>query len=710
MHLVGLAARKRKNENKDKSKSDKKRSKSKTKSEEKVKEKSKLPEKSSKKKEKIEVPKVVEVEKRPEIPEPPPVDDYQYEDDFEEYDDDFEEDSTADEPPPPPSKTVTNGTSNGSTRPVSAKTNGSEDSPSPKPGSNSSSRSKRLIESPPDSGPKTPDTPSKSEKSEPIPPKSLPNGDVDTSNIPLPPRQNLARPVSRLLDRMEARQKIGGGHVAIPKPPPQNQRDSASPAGTNRRVSIDFANARHLDHTAASFVDHFRGIIRMEFVHTKLAELAPMNAYDYYMQLFGKGGQVQASAQTGEDATANESQTESAEKEQIWTQCPPSDAAGLGWGRVVETKSAYKTEYFTEETVDLNSLPKISDERFKLFVNASCALISDIIRDNENKQSDFHLSNKSKFAFSAENKVTAITVREDTVAQDRIVVSYYIEAFSNSFFINKSVILEYSLVPDTIPFFCFVADSQVTAVAYGPDNSKILCAGLMDGSCVFYDTAEAESTHPDHRFPWEGTQGLLARVPSYDTSFHSASTKFGQNAALVWIVAIGTGQVDSFQLATMNNRGTILLYTILENVQTGIDPETMSDFGIRPGAKVRVSRPSEVTNPMPLFKEQSLVANCMVINPGNVYQSLIAVNKGGIVNLTRLKEEYTGPRVYNCDNEGGVEVCSLRFSHFDPTIFMAGLSNGNVCIFRITRGDPMLTLYPPNRCKLAVTHVEWSPT
>uniref|UniRef100_A0A914YI56 Uncharacterized protein n=1 Tax=Panagrolaimus superbus TaxID=310955 RepID=A0A914YI56_9BILA len=489
---------------------------------------------------------------------------------------------------------------------------------------------------------------------------------------------------SILLQRMANRRASGGGNihkVEKPKDPP--------PRISSANRKINFANARESGYVQQqpNWLTHFQNIIKFETVTQQVAEVVPLSSYEYYIQLFGKGNRNQTSCQTGDDHTASSTQTEGFEQSTVWTQFPPSDNLGLGWGRNFdEQKQTEKVDYSSIENIDITDITKINDERFSQFVSIAGKLILNVISSTSERTEAFHLGNKTKHAFSSgfeiykleiqntECRVSATTVR-GIQGRHTVMAAYYVKSSDVANIVGKTVIIEHNLKDPTEPFMCLFADNEVTSLAYGPLDSPVICAGLIDGSVIAFDTAEPEYWHTKNSLPWPGFKnGMKMRTPSYDTSFESCNSETKLSGSpVIWIVTIGEETNFSFQLITMTQRGIITVYNVTETANNS--SIIGADFGIYPNSRIRLTKINVITTAIPSLRSNILSANCMVVNPRNIYQILVATNDGSIANYTR-----------------------------------AGLSNGNIVIYRVEQCDPILTLVPPNSSKLSVTFVEWSPT
>lgn len=459
---------------------------------------------------------------------------------------------------------------------------------------------------------------------------------------------------------------------------------------------IDFTNARERGYDSRpSWLSTFHNIVKFETVVQQIGEVAPMASYEYYIQLFGKGNQSQSTTQTNDDNVNDEVQTENPDQETLWTQHPASDNLGLGWGKTDENET--NNDANTDDNEVKEQMMKIHDKRYLQFVDIAGKLITDIISTKITKEGDMYFTNNSNFAFSSgyelfslehlksgkssmklsnltlrflEYKVSAVTVRS-LQGFDTVLAAYYIKSSEITHLRNKAVIVEYKMEPETTPYIALYADNEITAISYGPEDSTVVCGGLVDGSCIAYDLSEPSRLHRKYKLPWPGvTDGICLRVPSYDNSYNSCDkNREDHGSPIVWIVTVGEVASFTFQLVTMNQRGTITLFTLTETASAFGEQQDVGDYGIRPNSKIKLTRTNVISNTIPAIRSNLLAANCMVVNPTNVYQVLIATNNGSIINYTRVKQNFTGPRAYSDSNSISSEVFSIRFSPFDSNIF-----------------------------------------
>ena len=77
-----------------------------------------------------------------------------------------------------------------------------------------------------------------------------------------------------------------------------------------------------------------------------------------------------------------------------------------------------------------------------------------------------------------ECRVSAVTVRSNKGC-DSVLTAFYVKNTDIPYIKNRTVILEYRMEPESSPILSFLAENEVTALCYGPDDSPVICGGLV---------------------------------------------------------------------------------------------------------------------------------------------------------------------------------------------------------------------------------------
>uniref|UniRef100_A0A914CCE1 WD repeat-containing protein 60 n=1 Tax=Acrobeloides nanus TaxID=290746 RepID=A0A914CCE1_9BILA len=489
---------------------------------------------------------------------------------------------------------------------------------------------------------------------------------------------------------------------------------------TSATRKFNFENAREINLSdyseAMNKFSRLKQLIGLEITHQQIADIPPIRDYEFYIQLFGKGNRTQTSTQTGEDNLNSECQTEIPENETVWTQFPATDH--LGWGREVSNKNTFTGDFDDQPGTSSTALTLTAQSmRLAKFVDVAGQLITDLISAEMIEGQQFHLQNKSKLAFSTGyNTISLTNLFKDYRANNVIVkptktshilIAYFTIDSNLPSLEKKSILLEFNLNSPTAPTFVFICENEVSSICYGVEGSNSIFAGLKDGSCVAWDTRESEYQHTGRRLPWPDIkEPLCARLPSYDTSFCSIDKSIQKYAdsAIIAVKAVGSDQAESiYQLVNLNESGIITVWMVIENLENF---EFDLDLGMRPDAKMKLNKINTIDCNVAATSFHTLVANNMAVNPKNLYQLIIAASNGLILNINRVRTAFNGPRQYITGVTA--EVLCVKFSPFDEKVFVAGLSNGYILIYREDQYQPVVTLIPPNSSRLAVTHIEWS--
>uniref|UniRef100_F1L683 WD repeat-containing protein 60 n=1 Tax=Ascaris suum TaxID=6253 RepID=F1L683_ASCSU len=374
--------------------------------------------------------------------------------------------------------------------------------------------------------------------------------------------------------------------------------------------------------------------------------------------------------------------------------------------------------------IALYKVDHLHSERLRKFISVAAQVIIELIAAPTTDKQVSSMRHRSDMSFSAgynifslgklatASKVTCIRHNDN-----RLLIAFYVNKSLAEDIVDKSLLVEFRCGEPQPPERVMFCESEVRCCCYSPDGSSAVFVGLADGSCVAFDLQEASSKFPS-TLPWpETTNDYCLRTAAYDTSFSGVVWKSGKNeeqdAPIVDIHTVGDWENDitqSYQVISINQAGTITIWAIIDGSSMGAD----MDLGLRPGATLKMSQ-VDILKPDKVIMNNSmgrlrLIVNAMVPNPLDRSQFLLATDAGFILNIVRMKGiTFTGPRIYKADIDVTAEVLCEKISNFNPSIILAGLSNGHVALYKLNRAEAILVLIPPNSSRKPVTHVEFSP-
>uniref|UniRef100_A0A915C399 WD repeat-containing protein 60 n=1 Tax=Parascaris univalens TaxID=6257 RepID=A0A915C399_PARUN len=508
------------------------------------------------------------------------------------------------------------------------------------------------------------------------------------------------------------------------------QKVTRSPRISSAQRKIDFSNATVTNFDALSEAstryDLLKHLVDMEVVYFDFLNLAPLRDYDFYMEMFGDGNRIQVQTQTGDDDLHREVQTEDIDTEIKWTQHPPVDE--LGWGSIVTSNAPQLLDSNEEDPyIALYKVDHLHSEKLRKFISVAAQVIIELIAASTTDKQLSSMQRRSNMSFSAgynifslgklatASKVTCIRHNDS-----RLLIAFYVNSSVAEDIVDKSLLVEFRCGEPQPPERVMLCENEVRCCCYSPDGSSAVFVGLADGSCLAFDLREPSSIFEStlSTLPWpETTDDYCLRLAAYDTSFGGITWKSGKNeeqdAPIVDIHAVGEWGNDitqSYQVISINQAGTITIWAVIDGSSMGAD----MDLGLRPGATLKMSR-VDTLKPDKVIMNNSmgrlrLIVNAILPNPLDRSQFLLATDAGFILNVVRMKGiTFSGPRIYKADIDVTAEVLCERISNFDPSIILAGLSNGHIALYKLNRAVAILVLIPPNSSRKPVTHVEFSP-
>lgn len=263
------------------------------------------------------------------------------------------------------------------------------------------------------------------------------------------------------------------------------------------------------------------------------------------------------------------------------------------------------------------------------------------------------------------------------------------------------------------PLNILVTESTPTCCCFDPRKACLAFAATEEGSVAVWDLREPAGLHSEHSIA--GTAYRLRR-PTYSTD--GIPSTLNHEAPVVAIASVSSASAGtpkgqssaspttSFQLATLDLDGVFKTWTVVEEVDADA-AGSLSALGLLPGGRVKIVPGATVVltaSPRSL-QGDSLQATCFQLFPERPNQFIAGTSLGGIVRGVRFGERHS-PRQYLHSKGSLLRVCSMRFHPTVPTHFLAGYSNGDVCLFHVDFAAPIETWI--GACDSEVRWVRWS--
>ncbi|CAJ0580795.1 unnamed protein product, partial [Mesorhabditis spiculigera] len=331
-------------------------------------------------------------------------------------------------------------------------------------------------------------------------------------------------------------------------------------------------------------------LIGLESVGFRVLERPPIRDYNLYLEIFGDSGKTQSYSQTGDDNVNEETQTDELNGNNIWTQHPPGDLFGCGTD--ADAHVVITDEDLAREVMNIFYKSSAGDPKLVDFVNTAAKVMLKYL--GERKSAYVEMNNRSEAAFSSGYNVLTLgqlskgsrcnVLLRPILEEHTVLCVFYVKDSVAEDLIQKSLLVEFFMDDIRPPKRVFVSEGEVKCCAYSPDGT-VLFGGVADGSCVAWDLLEPAANYANE-IPWpDSKDDIVLRSPAYDTSFLSSTfSSNNKTAACVSITIINNPKTQTYQVACLDECGTISVWSVLRDAQTadnlGSRPESTLAMGL----------------------------------------------------------------------------------------------------------------------------------
>ncbi|XP_019613494.1 PREDICTED: WD repeat-containing protein 60-like [Branchiostoma belcheri] len=451
-------------------------------------------------------------------------------------------------------------------------------------------------------------------------------------------------------------------------------------------------------------------LLELDFVGHDILDIPPLTEYELYIRSFGSSNTQQAYTQCGDDNIDREVQTEEVEVSQKWTQHPSTQVNACG------DDSSISGPDQDQETKAVDTV-KLTN-----FLNRSCQVVAVLLEEDlASRTAEPKRSTHSNMAFS-DNMVTLAT--SQLLLAGRHVVS---ASFSPTQ--PQLLLLAFSLpaqgssgnVPATVArrgLVCLwnitepsriqkvlMCEGTPTCCCFSPTRPTLAFAGTNHGSVVVWDLRELSSMHFVYKV---GQEEWLIRSPTYTTDgVLGSDNHHGPVNSLVPVVsveeshraAVSAEKMQtahsgglSFQLASMDEGGAIIFWTVIEVSRSSLDASE-TDLGLTPGGLIKIVKSSSF-NLQKLSRKVSqsspMSACCLQLHLTDPNHFFIGTDTGSILHMVRHGGRAL-PGLYTTQQETVTEVSGMDFCPFGFDYFLAACGDGSVRLYNTDSEVPVLT-------------------
>ncbi|XP_030827896.1 WD repeat-containing protein 60 isoform X3 [Strongylocentrotus purpuratus] len=463
-------------------------------------------------------------------------------------------------------------------------------------------------------------------------------------------------------------------------------------------------------------------LIDLDTTGFDLFDMPPVREYDRYIASFGRSNTKQAFVQCNDDNLDRDVQTEEIDTSERWTQHPQDGAAATGGSNSKEEDDELPVER------EMNSL------RYNRFMEKATQLFI-VLLDEElaNRVGGKLESNKRSIVFSdgytLMNTGTPIlqgrSINRVVIhpVQTNLIITMHsmpkAKVMEKAGLTNRGLMCVWNVNEPSRPQKILVLKSMPTTCAFSPSKATMAFCGTADGSVCVWDLREPSSMHLKCEFGWGH---IMVRVPTYSTEAGSPDeSHHSRVVAMQPIVSADDAQKAtsksnfgddsvgfSFQLATVDEKGTISFWVVIE-IDKPDDAGSESDLGLVPGGRIKLIKSSSIQLQIPLRELGSiyqLKVTDMQLLPSNPNHFFVATDAGFISHGARNTERVS-PKYFWVNDGVPVGVKCIDFSPFDLPCFLAASGDGSVQLFSIERGTPLVS-WPNSTQGMAIVAISWS--
>jgi len=505
--------------------------------------------------------------------------------------------------------------------------------------------------------------------------------------------------------------------------------DPPAATGVAYTSRMNFKKARATAHQRTSKNQRrwrdLANMIELDSVPFKLYDQSPTSEYELYIRNYGDSTRVQTGVQCGVDTRERGEQTVKIRSKTRWSQHPPTELRAVGYGDGTYDDGPAESAHDRQER---------SNQLGRFITKAATVCLTLLEETAGHTGAGAAQPGPAQIIFA--DRVTPLAAGLPVFAGRSIVAAEF------SIIRPHLLLVGYRSVTRTVaaatsgdkavdaarpagclcvwntrepssPVHVLVAESSPTCCCFDPQKACLAFGATEDGTVAVWDLREPARLHAKHTIA-----GVTYRIrrPTYTTDGIPSAQNHA--APIVAIAAVTTSTSSaargtaspssaltaSFQLATLDLDGVFKTWTVVEEPNADA-AGSLHELGLHPGGHVKVMPGATVPLTLRSPVDDLLQAKCFEFFPKRPNQFVVGTAEGSIVRGVRFGERHS-PRQYIHDSAGVVQVASLHFHPAVPTHFLAGYSNGDVCLFHVDFAKPVETWL--GGCAAPVQWVRWS--
>ncbi|OXU23624.1 hypothetical protein TSAR_005944 [Trichomalopsis sarcophagae] len=470
-------------------------------------------------------------------------------------------------------------------------------------------------------------------------------------------------------------------------------------------------------------------MIKLDTVELSLFESPPIS-YEEFIRSYGTLNTQQISTQTNEDNLDVETQTDTSEVENKWTQFPVKCKNNL---ETIEDVRLFKIEQMGVggDKPDYNALltnPSYDTLKLNEFLSKAGKVVLALLEEKEfggnilqSETHEFPFSegfiklSVSSLSFLCGRQVSMLHYSE---MNNKILMSIHAPAnekiepsCKQDYIMDSCIGCVWNVNEPSRPVKLFYSQSPITACCFHCTNHNIVFAGLQDGTVCLWDLREEETWH-QRIIDKVNEMDWVVRTPTYTTAGNwEVEAHMSSVVAIRIISRLGQDEAEtlsekfvSIQICTLDEEGRLIIWSVLRNLSTNSD-----DLGLTQWGKVKLIKSQEVSlfakrNEMNDMKKEFVDMNVDNVDSNNLY---LATNDTNILYANCIGARNGTPyykinEMDSCGSTTCIEVCPFKQSYF-----FAGCKDGSIRLHTLNIETPLLKLKDEDSTA-GIKSIQWS--
>ncbi|XP_046625405.1 cytoplasmic dynein 2 intermediate chain 1 isoform X1 [Neodiprion virginianus] len=471
-------------------------------------------------------------------------------------------------------------------------------------------------------------------------------------------------------------------------------------------------------------------MIKLDNVEWSLIEYTPI-AYEDFIMNYGRLNTQQISVQTNEDNPETETQTESIEFINKWTQHPITCRRNLNNSEDVklfkleqigvgEDTDCDETNTPIVPTYDILQLNEFLSKAGKVVLSLleEKKVGGNVLRSNSHElpfSEGFIKLAVDSVSFLVDRTVSLLHYSETLnkmLLSIHVLNSEGIETSNKEDYLTDCCIgCVWSTSEPSRPVKLFYSSCSITACCFHSTNYNVVFAGLEDGSINLWDLREDAMWHQKVTDKVNEVDWVL-RSPTYTTADSVSDNYHSSEIVAIRVVSYiekdtsnaSNNRLAPIQICTLDEEGELIVWSVLYTMGIRTD-----DLGLAHWGDIRLQKTQQIAINTRRDKLEKIYTGYfdMHVDSVDTNNLFLATNTNSILHATCIGNKvapniYRGNEIEFCGGTRCIEGCPFKRSYF-----LVGCDDGTIRLHSLKIERALLQLID-DECKNPVKSVQWS--